>query len=113
MHEMALTEKILNIVIHEAEAHHAKEIKKIGIVLGDLSGVVSDSMEMYFEMISKGTMAEGAVLEFTREKARLYCNQCQTEYIKEPGDFLCPICGNLGRFTDVGRECTVKNIEVE
>jgi hydrogenase nickel incorporation protein HypA/HybF len=110
---MALTEKILNIIIHEAEAHHAKKIKKIEMVLGDLSGVVSDSMEMYFELISKGTMAEGATLEFTREKARLYCNQCQTEYIKEPGDFLCPICGNLGRFTDVGRECIVKNIEVE
>lgn len=110
---MALTEKILNIVIREAEAHQAKKIKKIGILLGDLSGVVSDSMEMYFELISKGTMAEGAVLEFTREKARLYCNQCQTEYIKEPGDFLCPVCGSLGRFTDVGRECTVQNIEVE
>lgn len=113
MHEMALTEKILNIVLHEAEAHHAKKIKQIGIVLGDLSGVVSDSMAMYFELIAKGTIAEGAVLEFTREKARLYCNQCQSEYIKDPGDFLCPSCGSLGRFTDVGRECTVQNIEVE
>lgn len=110
---MALTEKILKIILHEADAHHAHKIKKIGIVLGDLSGVVSDSMEMYFELISKGTIAEDAVLEFTREKAHLYCGQCQAEYIKEPGDFLCPICGSLGRFTDVGRECIVQNIEVE
>ncbi len=113
MHEMALTEKILNIILHEAEAHQAKKITKIGILLGELSGVVSDSMEMYFGLIAKGTIAEGAILEFTKEKARLYCNQCQSEYTKDPGDYLCPICGNLGRFTDVGRECLVQNIEVE
>jgi len=113
LHELSLTEKILKIVLNAANAHQARQVKRIEIVLGDLSGVVSDSMEMYFEMIAKGTIAEEAVLEFTRERARLYCGQCQAEYTKDPKNFFCPICGNLGRFTDIGRECTIRNIEVE
>jgi hydrogenase nickel incorporation protein HypA/HybF len=113
MHEFALTEKILNIVLNEAEAHHARQVKKITIIVGDLSGVVNDSVEMYFRLIAKGTMAETAILVFIREKARLYCETCQAEYIKTDRDFLCPTCGDLGRLTDIGRECIVQNIEVE
>jgi hydrogenase nickel incorporation protein HypA/HybF len=113
MHEFSLTEKILNIVLKEAEAHHVRQVKKVTIIVGDLSGVVNDSVEMYFRIIAEGTMAEAAVLEFIREKARLYCETCKVEYIKTDRDFLCPTCGNLGRLTDIGRECIVQNIEVE
>ena len=113
MHELSLTEKVLHIVLETAAAHQAKKVTKVGILLGELSGVVSDSMEMYFEMIAQGTIAEDADLVFTKEKARLYCEHCQTEYTKDSFDFLCPTCGNLGSFTDIGRECTVQNIEVE
>ncbi len=113
MHEFALTEKILKIVLSEAEAHQARRVQKIRLLLGELSGVVSDSLAMYFNLIAKGTIAEGAVLEFNREKARLYCETCRMEYEKADRDFLCPVCGNLGRLTDIGRECIVQNIEVE
>ncbi len=113
MHEFSLTEKILRIVLNEAEAHQAREVKKIRIIVGDLSGVVNDSVEMYFRLISKGTIAEKAALEFIRQKAQLYCETCRTEYTKTNYDFLCPTCGNLGRLTDTGQECIVQNIEVE
>ena len=113
MHEMALTDKVLKIILTEAEAHQAQRIKKIRITVGDLSGIVNDSVKMYFELVAKGTIAEGAVLEFTRQKAILFCEQCQAEFTKEPWDFLCPRCNSLGKLTDIGRECLVQSIEVE
>jgi hydrogenase nickel incorporation protein HypA/HybF len=113
MHELALTEKVLKLVLAEAAAHHAKQITKIKIAIGELSGVVPGSVEFYFQLIAKETIAEHAVLEFNQVEARLFCIQCCKEFKKLARDFLCPDCGNLARLTDSGQECIVESIEVE
>ena len=113
MHELSLTEKLLKLVLAEAEAHQAKQITKIKIAIGDLSGIVEGSVETYFRLIAEPTIAAQAVLEFTRVRANLFCSYCNHEFIKPASDFLCPDCGELGRLTDSGRECFVESIEVE
>ncbi|MGE5582169.1 MAG: hydrogenase maturation nickel metallochaperone HypA [Bacillota bacterium] len=113
MHELSLTEKILRLVLTEAETHRAKRVTKIKIVIGELSGILESCVEFYFQLIAKDTPAQGAKLEFTRAEARLYCIHCAKEFKKQPRDFLCPECGSLGRLTASGQECTVESIEVE
>jgi hydrogenase nickel incorporation protein HypA/HybF len=113
MHEMSLTEKIYRLVLTEAKAHGAKRVTKITISIGELSGVAADSVEFYFRMLAKGTMAQDAILEFNRVPARLFCIYCKQEFNKLARDFFCPNCGNLGRLTEIGQECTIESIEVD
>lgn len=113
MHEQSITEKMLRLVLAEAEAHQARRVKKIYITIGALSGIVADSVEFYFEFIAKGTIAAEAQLEFKVQPAVLFCTQCQTDFQKDLYDFLCPTCGNPGKLGGVGHECLIESIEVE
>ena len=113
MHELALTEKMFQIVLNEAQAHQAKTVTKVTIAAGELSGIVPNSVETYFGLLAKGTIVENAVLEFNRVPARLFCIHCQKEFTKKASDFTCPDCGQLARLTDIGQECLVESIEVD
>lgn len=113
MHELALTEKLFGLVMQEAEAHHTKKILKVKMIIGELSGIVEDSVELYFKLLSRNTIAESACLEFQRTETNLFCVHCDKEFVKRSRDFLCPVCGNLGRLTKSGYECFVESIEVE
>ncbi|HBF35895.1 MAG TPA: hydrogenase maturation nickel metallochaperone HypA [Firmicutes bacterium] len=113
MHELALTEKMFKIILDEAKAHQAKQVMKVTIAVGELSGIVERSVEAYFRLLAKDTIAEQATLEFNRIKARLFCIQCQKEFTKDSRDFTCPDCGNLARLTDTGQQCLVESIEVD
>ncbi len=113
MHELALTEKIFKIVLDEAHSHQAKQVTKVTIAIGELSGMVPGSVETYFQLLAKGTIAETACLEFNRVSARLFCIHCQKEFTKNAADFNCQDCGNLARLTEIGQECLVESIEVD
>ncbi len=62
MHELPITEGILKI---STEAAGGRQITTIHLVVGELSSIVDDSIQFYFDMLSKGTVAEGAVAGFS------------------------------------------------
>ena len=66
MHELAITQSILDISRKAAEEHGARRIKSVRIMLGQYSGVVPQCIQYYFDVISKDTVAEGAVLDIQR-----------------------------------------------
>ena len=63
MHELAITQSILDIARKAADEHGAKQVKSVRIMLGEYSGVVPQCIQYYFDVISKDTIAEGAVLD--------------------------------------------------
>lgn len=113
MHELALTEKILKLVLTEAAKYQAQKITRIKVSVGELSGIIEDCVEFYLQLSAQNTIAAGAKLEFTKCKARLFCPTCQQQFEKSSRDFNCPTCGGLSRLTEIGRECFVESIEVE
>lgn len=113
MHEYAVTESIVDIAVREAEKAGASRITEIRLVIGDLSTIIDESVSLYFDMISRGTAAEGAKLVFKRMPARFRCNVCCTEYDKPARGFDCPVCGNTGRLTGAGKEFYIESMEVD
>jgi hydrogenase nickel incorporation protein HypA/HybF len=113
MHEMAITEEILRISVEHAERAGAERMTDIHIVIGDLSSVVDDSVQFYFDFLSPGTLAEGAELHFHRVAARLRCRQCETEFEPQGIDWRCPNCQSMGGEVIAGREFFIESIEVE
>ncbi len=113
MHEYAVTQEIIKMSDEEAKAAGAKKITKINLVIGDLSTFIDESVQMYFDIISKGTLAEGAKLIFKRIPAEFKCNSCDNVFIKPKTGFDCPKCGAMGSPTGVGEEFYIESIEVE
>ena len=113
MHELSVTEQLLNITLEHAEKANAKRVLNINLVIGDLSSFVADSIQFYFDLLSEGTKAEKASLSISRIPARARCRQCQNQFAPENLDWLCPRCGGLIEDVISGREFYVESIEVE
>lgn len=113
MHEYSVTKGLIKMVVEEGNKANAAKIEVIRLVIGDLSTIIDESVQMYFDILSKGTIAEGAKLEFKRIPAQFVCTSCGHIYNKPKNGFDCPVCGELGRPTGVGKEFYVESIEVE
>jgi len=113
MHEYPITEQIIKIASGKAKENNARSVTRITLVVGEQSGFIGESIQMYFDIISKGTLCEGAVLEMENIKAKWYCPDCNKHYKRQPFSFACPDCGNDGMPTNIGKEFYVKDIEIE
>ncbi len=113
MHEYAVTRSIIDIVIEEAQKVNAEKILEIKLAIGDLSTILDDSVQMYFDIISEGTKAQGARLVFNRIPAQFHCTKCERLFIKPRCGFECPDCGSLGKPTEKGKEFFIESIEIE
>jgi hydrogenase nickel incorporation protein HypA/HybF len=112
MHEMAVTQSILDIAIAHAQMANAPQITQINLVIGELSGIVDDSVQFYFDFLSKDTIAEGAELAFDRRPAVYRCRECGTTYQPDGFDWICPTCEALAFEVLSGREFQIESIEV-
>ena len=113
MHELAVTQSILKIVLRHAEQAGAKRITGIHIVMGELSTNVDDSVQFYWDLIARDTIAEGAILNFRRVPAQLQCMACFEKYHPGQGELICPKCGSVGAKIISGEEFSVESIDVE
>lgn len=113
MHEYGVTQSLVATAVEEAQKAGAKKITEIRLVIGDLSTFIDESIQMYFDIISKGTMAEGAKLVFNRIPAEFQCRSCGYKFNKPDSGFECPECGGLGFPTGVGKEFYIESLEAE
>lgn len=113
MHELAVTESLLKIALDYAEKANAKQVTTLNIVIGELSSMVDDSVQFYWETIAKDTIAEKATLHFRRIPAELQCMTCFNKYHPKDGELVCPQCGGVGAKILAGEEFFLETIDVE
>jgi len=113
MHELAITQSILDIALDKAKTAKASKINKINLVIGELSGVVSDCIQFYFDFLKKDSAAEQATLTFELVPAQLKCRHCLS--IFHPGELLwtCPHCQSQQIEIVAGRELYLESLEVQ
>jgi len=112
MHELSVTENILEIALRHAQESNAARVININLVIGQLSSIIDDSVQFYWDMVSKDTIAEGAKLHFTRIPARLLCQDCDKEY-SPSGELICPSCHGSHVAVLSGNEFRMESIDVE
>lgn len=113
VHEYALTKRIVQIVNGAAAAHSAARVSAVYLVVGENSGILPDSVQMYFDMIARGTPGEGAALHMRTVRPEMRCPRCGVSFVRPRFSFACPACGALGVPTDVGNEFYVERAELD
>ena len=113
MHELAVTQSILEICLRHAGAGHAAKITDINIVVGQFSSIVDNSVQFYWDMIAEGTIAQGAVLHFNRIPGEMTCRTCGHVFQPTDRTFACLSCGSVAVRITKGEEFRVDSIDVE
>jgi len=110
MHEYSVTCDILKTVL---EMSQGKEVKKITLVIGDMSSIIDDSVKLYWELLAENTLAEKAELEFKRIEGKFICNNCKCEFPIKHSDFKCPNCGGeTFKISEESKYFYIESIEV-
>ncbi len=113
MHELSLAQSIAEIAQNAASANGEGRIVTVCVRIGELSGVVVDSLTFCFSAITSGTPLEGAALRVERVPLRARCLTCGSVRQVQNLVFLCPSCGSGDLEIIEGRELQVSHIEVE
>jgi hydrogenase nickel incorporation protein HypA/HybF len=113
MHEASITESLLSLALEKANEAKAGKINRINLVVGELSGVVGDCVQFYFDFLSKNTIASGASLCFESKPTTLRCRRCEKVFSPSDHDWSCPECREADIEIVSGRECYMESIEVE
>ena len=113
MHELSVTESILEISLRHANNSNAKSITNIYLVIGQLASIIDDSVQFYWNIISKGTLADGAVLNFRRIPTTLACLDCNNQYLPGDDSLDCPKCKGHHVKILSGEEFYMEAIDIE
>jgi hydrogenase nickel incorporation protein HypA/HybF len=113
MHELPVTESILKIALRHAEEAGAPRITDLYLVIGQLSSIVDDSVQFYWDIMSKDTLAEGARLHFRRVPTEMVCLNCSQRYEPSTEDLACPSCGGVSIKVVAGEEFYLEAIDVD
>jgi hydrogenase nickel incorporation protein HypA/HybF len=115
MHELAVTEGILKVVLRHAAMNEASRVVGIGLRIGELSDLADEWLQRYFDYLSRDTIAAGAHIRVERIPVVFRCEACGETFpvkLSETKDIACPFCGSGKAILVSGREFTVQQIEV-
>lgn len=113
MHELALTEGIIDIIRGEAKTHGFTRCIAIRLRVGEYSGVLTECLRDCFAIAARGTLAEGAALTIESVPAAFRCGVCRWQGSLEKHADACPECASRSIRMIAGREFYVEDISVE
>lgn len=113
MHEMAIAEQLLATVLETANANAARKVNAVELEVGEMRLIVPEALDLAFEALSAGTIAEGAELKINEKKVVMHCSHCDARYNAEIGNYICPSCGKAEGRIEEGNEITITAIECD
>lgn len=116
MHEMSIVAGILSIAKDEMDKHDVHKLLRIKVRYGVLTNIVLDSLQFAFEVLTKGTEFDGAILETEEVPLTVCCSNCSAIFTPNDKQELffvtCPSCKKEVSYTvKTGRELYVQYVD--
>lgn len=113
MHEMAIVENLVSAVGEQVVQHKLKQVTKVKVVAGELTGVVPDVLRFCWQVYTENIPAcSGAELDIEQKPAVARCRSCAAEF-EMRHNFSCPRCGGGIERVVSGKELYIDYIEGE
>ncbi len=112
MHEMSLAEGLRSIVEDQARRHGFARVSVLRLEIGRFAGVERSALEFAFDVVMRGSPAEGARLEMIDLPGRALCYDCAAMVEIDGRLDPCPLCGGGRVIPDGGDEMRIKDMEV-
>lgn len=113
MHELSIAQNIVEIVRQSVPADELENVTAIKLKIGEMAGVVADSLEFGFMAITSETELENVKLQIEKVPFIFKCNECGRESGNQFGMTICPHCGSTNTKILSGMEIQVVEVEVK
>lgn len=108
MHELGITRTIVSIASEQAEGG---KVIRVLLEIGQLSAIMPDAIRFCFDVVSQGTVLQGAQLQINETPGRARCQDCGRECTVQQLPARC-VCGSVRLDILAGEDLIVKEIEV-
>jgi hydrogenase nickel incorporation protein HypA/HybF len=112
MHEMSICEGIRGVIEDQARAHNVTRVTRVRLELGRFAGVEKNALHFAFDVVMRGSVAEGADLVTIDLPGKALCYDCgvavEIDHRLDP----CPKCGGGKLLPQGGDEMRIKDLEV-
>jgi hydrogenase nickel incorporation protein HypA/HybF len=97
MHEITLSQRALEIIEQQAQQAGARRVTGVWLKVGAFSCVEASALTFCFELVCRGTLAEGCELHIAEQQAECWCESCQ-QYVHLISQHVrrCPQCRATG-----------------
>lgn len=113
MHETDMTQALMMTIKDWWEAQPDRPpIDRVHLTVGQFTCVEPASLQFAFEVQTRHTFLEGAVLEIQETPLIAFCHRCQQDYRPDIGrQYACPACQSPMEDIRSGRELKIDRIE--
>jgi len=112
VHEVALCQSLVDIIRDQQVRDGFSRVRRVIVEVGALGHVDPHALEFAFDVESRDSPAEGAVLEILEVAGRAWCMDCSRPVtIGRRGD-PCPNCAGFTMIVEQGDELRLKELEV-
>ena len=111
MHELSIATSIVETVSAIAAEQEAT-VSAVTVRVGTLSSVVPDALRFAWDVATRGTAVDGAVLHIDEVEAAVWCPECTAEHAIPGGRLRCPVCGTATPRVVRGRELEILSLEI-
>ena len=113
MHEISIAANIIEIVEDTVYENSADKVTLIEIEIGEMSGVMIDSLKLALEISVKGTLMENTEIKIFNINGETQCNQCGNIFPINDLYTPCPLCDSYDNKIIKGNELKIKSITLE
>jgi hydrogenase nickel incorporation protein HypA/HybF len=113
MHEMALAQSIVELVQDHARRDAFTRTRTIRLSIGAMAQVDPRALEFGFDVVARGTVAEGAQLVIERPAGTAFCMDCSRNVEVGAHGEACPSCGGHRWLLVAGDDMRVVDLEVD
>jgi hydrogenase nickel incorporation protein HypA/HybF len=110
MHELSIAQNILEIVHQYVSADELENVEFIKVKVGDVAGVVTDSLTFGYEAITADTPLKNSKLTIENIPFKVQCNLCNNIFSNEIGIIICPVCNSANTKVLSGMELEVTEV---
>lgn len=112
MHELSIAQSLVEAIRESAASYPAARVARVGLRVGELSGVQPDALRFSFGIIVRDTELERAALDIEQVAVQQHCERCAADFAVVEFTFRCPACGSPTRPVS-GDELQLAYLELE
>jgi len=113
MHELPIAENLLRLVLEHATRAGVGTVRHVHLAIGALSCAMDESVQFYWDILTRGTRAEGSRLHFRRIPMSFECMDCHHFFEPAAKDFRCPACTSARVRVIAGDDLCLEAIDAE